>query len=63
MKIPEHWNHESMLPPVDCPLLLSVHGVPTKATRVSHVRNRNAEMEYLLDGGTRILGRFKWTYP
>lgn len=58
-----HWNNESLLPPVDCPLLVKIAGVAHKAVRTSYIDNKSAHMEYVLDSGVKVIGRFEWTYP
>ena len=72
-----HFNSPSMLPPVECPLLILVDGdgvlvdgVPTRvakevirATRHTFVTTKSAEIEYVADDGRVLRGRFPWTYP
>lgn len=58
-----HWNSESLLPPVDCPLLIQVAGVAHKATRTGYIESKSANIEYVFDNGIKVIGRFRWTYP
>jgi hypothetical protein len=57
-------NPPELLPPVGCPLLIQVEEARTvRASRTSHIADKNRQMEYLLSDGSRITGRFWWTYP
>lgn len=58
-----HLNPESQLPPVDCPLLIDVEGELLQARRTSFVERRDLQLEYELEDGRLITGRFMWTYP
>lgn len=61
-----HLNPDSLLPPVDCPLLIEVApGVFKKALRETYVKRKNKEgsLIFRLEDGTEIEGRFRWTYP
>lgn len=59
-----HLNSASQLPPVDTPLLIKLDdGRLAHASRTSFIEHRSREMEYRLDDGTIITGRFAWTYP
>ena len=58
------WNQPERLPPVGCPLLIKMpYDRVEKATRTGHLENRSQEMEYLLESGETVRGRFLWTYP
>ena len=56
-------NSPDLLPPVGCPLLLSVGGYLVRAERMSHISSRKDRMDYLTSTGEIISGRFAWTYP
>lgn len=58
-----HLNHETLLPPVNCPLLIEVEGKLLEAVRESHVIQRGRDMTYVLENGEKLQGQFKWTYP
>lgn len=58
-----HLNAAEHLPPVNCPLLIDVNGELTRAERTGFVEQRDRQMEYQLVDGSRILGRYRWTYP
>jgi hypothetical protein len=62
---PVHTNDPSVLPPVDCPLLIALRqgDVMVRAERVSHLRNRDGEMDYRLEDGIIVTGRYRWVYP
>ena len=61
-----HWNSPSLLPPVDCPILIR-HCEMCDAQRVertTHLADRNGQMEYrCIVTGRLYHGRFEWTYP
>ena len=75
----EHWNSESSLPPVDCPLVIWVDPPPranpvmpwsvvrvggaVPAVRTGFLDDKTRDMEYRLADGSTITGRFRWTYP
>lgn len=56
-------NSSCVLPPVDCPLMIEVGSVLMPARRTGFIPRKSDEMEYLLDNGERITGRYRWTYP
>lgn len=58
-----HLNAASLLPPVACPLLIEVDGRLRRAERTGIIANKADGMEYRLDDGSLIYGRFPWTYP
>lgn len=58
-----HFNPADDLPPVDCPLLLNIEGKLRRAERVCYIQSRGDSMEYRLDDGQIVMGRFPWTYP
>lgn len=58
-----HLNHETVLPPVGCPLMILVDDKLVRAHRPNYVRHKNSEMTYVLECGKEIVGKFKWTYP
>jgi hypothetical protein len=58
-----HLNHETLLPPVNCPLLIEVDEELLSAFRESHVIARGRDMVYILEDGKKLTGQFKWTYP
>lgn len=58
-----HFNPADVLPPVDCPLLLNIDGTLRRAERVRYIQSRGDIMEYRLDDGQVVMGRFPWTYP
>ncbi len=58
-----HLNPASQLPPVDCPLLISVQGQLLRACRPTFAERKGDDLEYELAGGGVIIGRFPWTYP
>lgn len=59
-----HLNPAEQLPPVDCPLLIETEpGLLVQATRTTFVERKGREMEYRLNDGTTVLGRYRWTYP
>lgn len=60
---PPHLNAAGQLPPVDCPLIISVDGLLRRARRTGHIESKGGLMEYELDDGSRLEGRFAWTYP
>lgn len=59
---PLHLNPASQLPPVDCPLLISVQGQLLRASRPTFAERKGDDLEYELTGGGMITGRFPWTY-
>lgn len=56
-------NSSCVLPPVNCPLMIEVGSVLIPARRTGFIPRKSDDMEYLLDNGERITGRFRWTYP
>ncbi len=58
-----HLNTAGDLPPVDCPLLISVNGELFRARRTGFIEGRDRQMEYETPDGEKLLGRFEWTYP
>lgn len=58
-----HLNSASQLPPVDCPLLIEVGHALVPAHRESFVQSRDHELTFLLADGSKITGRYRWTYP
>ena len=59
-----HLNSADILPPVACPIVIDIPGAGLKrAERIGYVYHRGDQMEYLLDDGSKINGRFRWTYP
>jgi len=57
-------NPPEMLPPVGCPLLIQVEEARVvRASRTSYIADKSRQMEYLLESGETLLGRFWWTYP
>ncbi len=59
-----HLNTPEKLAPVDCPLLIEIRpGDLVAATRTSFITNRDRQMEYRLEDGSVITGRYRWTYP
>ena len=57
------WNNPERLPPVACPLVINVNGEAVRATRISHLSDKNGQMDYRLAAGDVIRGRFPWSYP
>lgn len=57
------WNPPERLAPVGCWLVILVDGKPQYAERLSYIESKNRDMEYLLDNGMLVTGRFKWTTP
>lgn len=57
------WNPPERLAPVGCWLVILVEGKPRYAERTSYIESKSRDMEYLLDNGMMITGRFKWTTP
>ena len=51
------------LPPVRCPLLIKVDGKLIHAERTGFVASKGSDMEYELEDGSLIMGRYRWTYP
>lgn len=58
-----HLNNPGALPPVGCPLLIEVGNVIVPAERTGHVTDKDNQLEYVLADESKIIGRFKWTYP
>lgn len=58
-----HLNPTDHLAPVGCPLLIEVGDELLRAERTGFVEQRDRQMEYQLVDGSRILGRYRWTYP
>jgi len=58
-----HLNPPSDLPPVDCPILIQLDGDLVRATRPAFVARKGDDMQYQLEDGRIITGRFPWTYP
>lgn len=61
---PQHFNPPGRLPPVGCRLLIQhpEFGV-IEVERPKFVTSLTDELVYDTTGGTRITGRFPWTYP
>ncbi|KAE8546126.1 hypothetical protein [Marinobacter nauticus] len=62
----EVWlNSSSLLPPVDCPLMVEVEGVNclVAARRTRFISKKTDNMEYQIFTGQTIHGRLRWTYP
>lgn len=57
-----HLNHESILPPVDCPLVILVDGELVKAIRPTYVEEKGDSLTYVLSDGSTLEGRYAWTY-
>jgi hypothetical protein len=61
---PLKFNPPERLPPVGCWLLIRLpDGTVVQAKRLSHIQTRELAMEYQLETGLVIKGRFDWTYP
>jgi len=58
-----HLNKADHLPPVNCPLLISVDGRLVRASRTGYVAKKADGMEYETPDGTKLYGRYRWTYP
>lgn len=59
-----HLNPASSLPPVACPIVIELPGQGLKrAERTGFVTHKDNQMEYILADGSKIIGRFRWTYP
>lgn len=59
-----HLNAATVLPPVDCPLLIELApGKLVRAERTGHVESRSHDMQYRVSDGNVISGKFRWTYP
>lgn len=59
-----HLNPASVLPPVDTPLLIELEpGNLVRAMRPAFVEKRDYALEFRLDNGGTVFGRFRWTYP
>lgn len=67
MTVDYEWNNPSLLPPVDCPLVINLGQAYdwdiAHCERISHLRSRDGEMDYRLSTGQTIRGRFPWSYP
>lgn len=59
----QHFNNASFLPPVDCPIVIKTQQGNLKARRIKFISRKENSMEYLLENGGTIIGRFDWTYP
>jgi hypothetical protein len=60
----DHLNPASSLPPVACPIVIELPGQGLKrAERTGFVTHKDNQMEYALADGSKIIGRFRWTYP
>jgi hypothetical protein len=57
------FNRPENLPPVACPLVLNIQGATVRGQRISHLSNRAGKMDYRLESGDIIKGRFPWSYP
>lgn len=57
------FNDPCHLPPVGCPLVIKIGEKVYRCQRTKFVPRRGDEMEYVLDNGTTVRGRFHWTYP
>ena len=57
-----HLNTSSQLPPTHTPLLLLIDGEYVEAMRLTYIQNRDDQIEYYLECGKKIFGRYKWTY-
>ena len=58
-----HLNSEFVQPPVNCPLLIRVGEQLVKAWRENWESSKDAEMEFVVEGGEKVRGKFPWTYP
>jgi len=59
-----HLNSPEHLPPVNCPIVIALPcGKIMKAERTSFIADRSRDMEYRLESGETIKGRYRWTYP
>lgn len=57
-------NPASHLPPVACPLLIEVsEGRLVRAERTGFVERKDRLLDYRLETGEMLTGRFRWTYP
>lgn len=60
---PDHFNPPSTLPPVATPLLIRLPcGAVLQAERTCYLADRDGQMEYRLQDGRLITGRYDWTY-
>lgn len=60
----DHLNSASSLPPVACPIVIELPGQGLKrAERTGFVAHKDNQMEYALADGSKIIGRYRWTYP
>jgi len=44
-------------------LIIEVEGELLRAERTGFVEQRDRQMEYQLQSGEKIVGRYRWTYP
>lgn len=59
-----HLNPESVLPPVDTPLLVLIpDGRLVNAVRPTFLASRNDQITYRFEDGSEFVGRLRWTYP
>lgn len=56
-------NSPDHLPPVGCPLLIQTDSGLLKAARTGYIEDKTRLMEYRLEDGSTIEGRYQWTYP
>ena len=59
----EHFNPPEMLAPVGCKLALAGVDEVFFAVRTGHIESKDREMEYIIEDGSFIYGRYWWTYP
>lgn len=60
----DHLNSAGSLPPVACPIMIELPGQGLKrAERTGFVAHKDNQLEYILADGSKIIGRFRWTYP
>lgn len=58
-----HLNSPDVLPPVSCPIIIQIPcGKLVRAERTRHIEQRNRDMEYRLEDGRVVVGRYRWTY-
>lgn len=51
------------MPPVGSPLIIEIQpGVLIKASRLKHAEHKDAQLQYDLEGGGYVVGRFPWTH-
>lgn len=59
-----HWNSASVLPPVDCPLVIKLNEEVVAVRRPTFVECKGDALVFIReDSGEKIVGRFPWTYP